>query len=107
MLTVLRLLEIPARYVSGHLPDERAPHAWVEALVRDATMERGVRVVGYDPTNHRQPGPDYVVVAVGRDFADVTPTSGWFSGAARSELAAAQSVRVIQADRVPEPDAAS
>src|SRR5438874_1339658 len=35
MLAVLRLVGIPARYVSGHLLGEGAPHAWVEVLVED------------------------------------------------------------------------
>jgi transglutaminase-like putative cysteine protease len=75
LLTVLRLLEIPARYVSGHLPGSGPPHAWVEALVgRD-------QVVGLDPSSGRLTGPEYLTVAVGRDYADVTPTSGVFRGA--------------------------
>jgi transglutaminase-like putative cysteine protease len=72
---VLRLMEIPARYVSGHLPGSGPPHAWVEALVgRD-------EVLGLDPSSGRLTGPEYLTVAVGRDFADVTPTSGVFRGA--------------------------
>ena len=79
LLVLLRLLEIPARYVSGHLPGEGPPHAWVEALV-------GNQVAGFDPS-HRRPTDDrYITVAVGRDYADVTPTSGVFSGAARGAL---------------------
>jgi transglutaminase-like putative cysteine protease len=75
LLTVLRLMEIPARYVSGHLPGSGPPHAWVEALVgRD-------EVLGLDPSSGRLTGPEYLTVAVGRDFADVTPTSGVFRGA--------------------------
>jgi transglutaminase-like putative cysteine protease len=75
LLTVLRLLEIPARYVSGHLPGAGPPHAWVEALVGPD------QVIGLDPSGARLTGPEYLTVAVGRDFADVTPTSGVFRGA--------------------------
>jgi transglutaminase-like putative cysteine protease len=75
LLTLLRLLDIPARYVSGHLLGGGPPHAWVEALVG-----RG-EVVGFDPSHGRQTTSDYLTVAVGRDFADVTPTSGVFVGA--------------------------
>lgn len=80
MLSLLRKLDIPARYVSGHLLGEGAPHAWVEVLLDDAT------VLAYDPTHHRRALNDYIVVAVGRDFADVTATSGLFSGAATGKL---------------------
>ena len=75
LLCVLRLLAIPARYVSGQLLGEGVPHAWVECLVDG-------EVIAYDPTHGRRARLDYVTVAVGRDFADVTPTSGVFSGAA-------------------------
>ena len=106
LLALLRLLEIPARYVSGHLLGERAPHAWVEALIPDETVPGGTRIVAYDPTNRRERGLDYVTVAVGRDFADVTPTSGRFTGGASSRLACSQTVRVVEADGAPgqEPD---
>jgi transglutaminase-like putative cysteine protease len=87
LLCVLRQLGIPARYVSGQLLGEGVPHAWVEALI-----ER--EVLAYDPTHHRRARLDYVTVAVGRDFADVTPTSGVFSGAAIGVLSAAKSARV-------------
>jgi len=79
LLAVLRLLEIPARYVSGHLLGEGAPHAWVEAVLTD-------EVIGYDPTHRRRVTSNYITVAVGRDFADVTTTSGVFSGAATGKL---------------------
>jgi transglutaminase-like putative cysteine protease len=79
LLSVLRVLRIPCRYVSGHLLGEGAPHAWVEVLLPD-------EVVAYDPTHRRQTTPNYITVAVGRDFADVTTTSGVFSGAATGRL---------------------
>ncbi|HLZ29610.1 MAG TPA: transglutaminase family protein [Chloroflexota bacterium] len=79
LLGVLRTLGIPCRYVSGHLLGEGPPHAWVEVLIDDA-------VVAYDPTHHRRVGLNYITVATGRDFADVTSTSGVFSGAATGKL---------------------
>ena len=86
LLCVLRLLRIPARYVSGHLLGEGVPHAWVEALLPDGDAPGGVEVLAYDPTHHRRAGMSYITVAVGRDFADVTPTSGYFTGAASGAL---------------------
>jgi transglutaminase-like putative cysteine protease len=88
LLCVLRLLAIPARYVSGQLLGEGVPHAWVECLVDG-------EVIAYDPTHGRCARLDYVTVAVGRDFADVTPTSGVFSGAATGVLGAAKTARVL------------
>jgi transglutaminase-like putative cysteine protease len=86
LLTVLRLLEIPARYVSGHLPGSGPPHAWVEALVGPD------QVLGLDPSSNRLTGPEYLTVAIGRDFADVTPTSGVFRGAPGGTLTYSKAV---------------
>jgi transglutaminase-like putative cysteine protease len=96
LLAVLRLLNVPARYVSGHLIGEGAPHAWVEAFI-----ERGpgmIDVVGFDPTHARRTRIDYLTVAVGRDFADVSPTSGTFSGPAQGRLAATKEAEVVELD---------
>jgi transglutaminase-like putative cysteine protease len=84
LLALLRLLGVPCRYVSGHLLGEGPPHAWVEVLLPQSRT--GVAVVAFDPTHHRRAGLNYVTVAVGRDFADVTMTSGVFSGAASGRL---------------------
>jgi transglutaminase-like putative cysteine protease len=85
LLSLLRTLRIAARYVSGHLTGEGAPHAWVEAFVPDPELRRE-RVIGCDPTHQCTVGPDYIVVAAGRDFADVTSTSGVFTGGAIGTL---------------------
>jgi transglutaminase-like putative cysteine protease len=94
LLTVLRLLNVPARYVSGHLIGEGAPHAWVEAFI-----ERGpgdVEVIGYDPTHARRVRLDYLTVAVGRDYDDVSPTSGKYSGPAIGRLAASKQAEIVE-----------
>jgi transglutaminase-like putative cysteine protease len=84
MLAVCRLAGIPARYVSGHLLGERGgSHAWVEVLVPDPA---GARALAFDPTNGRRAGSRHLPVAVGRDYADVAPTSGVYSGPARGTL---------------------
>src|SRR6185369_15201391 len=90
MLSVLRLVGIPARYVSGHLLGEGAPHAWVEALISDANDLGQPEVVAFDPTHHRRAGLNYITVAVGRDYADVAPTSGTFVGTASGQLTASK-----------------
>jgi transglutaminase-like putative cysteine protease len=94
MLCMLRLLGVPARYVSGHLLGEGAPHAWVEALVEEPDV--GIQVIPYDPTHHRQVGLNYIIVAVGRDYADITPTSGFFSGPAAGRLSSSKQADVVE-----------
>jgi transglutaminase-like putative cysteine protease len=95
LLALLRRLGIPCRYVSGHLVGEGAPHAWVQALVPDEASPGGQRVLSWDPTNRVEPGLGSICVAVGRDFADVTPTSGWFVGQAQSQLSYSRQIQVV------------
>ncbi|MBM2810306.1 MAG: hypothetical protein HW416_1065 [Chloroflexi bacterium] len=99
LLALLRRMDIPARYVSGHLIGDGAPHAWVEALLPRGESAKTVDVAAYDAANDRQPGLDYVAVAVGRDYADVSPTSGWFTGSARSTLDWTKCAEVTAVDR--------
>jgi len=78
MLAVCRAAGLPARYVSGHLLGEGGTHAWVDVLVPDPASPGGLVAIGLDPTNARQVGSEHIVVAVGRDYGDVAPTSGTF-----------------------------
>jgi transglutaminase-like putative cysteine protease len=87
MLALCRSLGLAGRYVSGYLYDARLPpeaivasHAWVEVFLE----ERGW--LGIDPTHNRTTGPDYVRVAIGRDYADATPARGVFQGGANESL---------------------
>lgn len=95
-LAIMRSLGIPCRYVSGHLLGEGAPHAWVEALVPDSQAPEGISVAAYDPTHHRRAGRGYINVAIGRDFADVTMTSGSFSGAASGKLSYTKKAEIME-----------
>ena len=84
MLAICRAAGVPARYVSGHLLGEGGTHAWVEVLVADA---RGAaRAVAFDPCNGCRAGLRHITIAVGRDYADVAPTSGRFTGLTRGAL---------------------
>ncbi len=78
MLALCREHGLPARYVSGHLLGEGATHAWVEVLLPDRVRPGRTVAVAFDPTHGVRPGCTYVTVAIGRDFHDVTPTSGQF-----------------------------
>jgi transglutaminase-like putative cysteine protease len=74
MLAICHAAGIPARYVSGHMLGEGGSHAWVETLLPEAGG--GYRAVAFDPTNQRRTTPAYITVAAGRDYSDVSPTSG-------------------------------
>lgn len=74
MLALCRGTGIAARYSSGHMLGEGGSHAWVEALLPAAGG--GYRPVAFDPTNNRRTTPAYITVALGRDYDDVSPTSG-------------------------------
>ena len=82
-VALLRETGLPARYVSGYLhPRPKAgigqaiagqSHAWVEYWAGDW--------VAADPTNQAAVGEGHVVVARGRDYADVPPLKGIYHGA--------------------------
>lgn len=103
MIACLRSLGLPARYVSGYLLTQPPPgkprligadasHAWVSvyspALGSDNPCS-GVWV-DFDPTNRRsgmpRPGEDYVTLAIGRDFGDVSPLRGVIQGGGQHTL---------------------
>ena len=87
-LGMLRSVGVPARYVSGYLfaADETAldahqadlvsvqTHAWVEVAVP------GWGWWALDPTNGGEAGERHVVIGCGRDYGDVPPVRGVFSG---------------------------
>ncbi len=81
MLAACRHAGVPARYVSGHLPGEGGSHAWIEVLHPVPGQSRSTWVAeGWDPTHDRKITGDYLVIAVGRDYADVAPLSGTYNG---------------------------
>ncbi len=99
MIACLRTLGLPARYVSGYLLTVAAPgtvkltgsdasHAWVSVYVPD--LPAHARWCDLDPTNNRDgwhsPGEDYVTLAIGRDFSDVSPIRGVIHGGASHTL---------------------
>lgn len=87
-LGALRAAGIPARYVSGYLhPNTDAvigetvageSHAWVEWFCGEWR--------GFDPTNSIDIGTRHVAVGRGRDYNDVAPLRGVYSGAFGSQL---------------------
>lgn len=80
MITLLRLSNIPARYVAGFIDGEGESHAWVEAFI-DGYWR------GFDPTHgvmlEHQP---YIKIAHGRDFFDCRLNRGVFIGKSQQNL---------------------
>jgi transglutaminase-like putative cysteine protease len=93
MIALCRAAGLPARYVSGHLVGEGGSHAWVEVLIADPS---GPLAIAFDPTHDRRTTERYLTVAVGRDYADVAPTSGSFEGACSSVLTSTKRLFVRQ-----------
>ena len=92
MLAALRGLGLPARYMSGYIRTRPPPgqtrrrgadqsHAWVGAWLG---AEHGW--VGLDPTNAIVVRDEHVVLAWGRDFADISPLRGVILGGGAHRL---------------------
>ncbi|WP_167100219.1 transglutaminase family protein [Mycobacterium sp. DL592] len=87
-LILLRGMGIPARYVSGYLhPNRKAvigdtvdgqSHAWIQAWTGGWW--------NYDPTNDTTINEQYISVGVGRNYADVSPLKGIYSGEGSTDL---------------------
>jgi transglutaminase-like putative cysteine protease len=102
MIAGLRGLGLSAMYVSGYLRTipakgkERlegadASHAWV-------SLWCGPQIgwVGLDPTNGIPAGTDHVVIAIGRDYADVAPVSGVILSSGKHDMSVAVDVLPIE-----------
>ncbi len=109
MIGCLRSLGLPARYVSGYLLTEPPPgqprlvgadasHAWASVYLPGEDGRPG-QWADLDPTNDRAPGEDYVTLAIGRDYADVSPVRGVIHGGGHHPMKVA--VTVAPAPRMP------
>ena len=92
LVTGLRMLGIPARYVSGYIRTWPAPggvrrvgadqsHAWVAAW-----MGPEAGWVEMDPTNSLFVADEHVVLGWGRDFGDVSPLLGVILGGGKHSV---------------------
>jgi transglutaminase-like putative cysteine protease len=99
MLALCRASGLPARYVSGHLVGEGSSHAWVEVVLTDPAVASAgsAAAVAFDPTHNRRAARDYLTVAIGRDYADVAPTSGTFEGTGPGVLSAHKQLTLLAA----------
>jgi len=101
MLAGLRGLGLPAAYVSGyirtipapgqpHLEGADASHAWVALWCGEASGW-----VHLDPTNALIVSDDHIVVAFGRDYADVSPIDGIIVSAGKQELDVSVTIKAV------------
>ncbi|OYU31599.1 MAG: transglutaminase [Comamonadaceae bacterium PBBC2] len=110
LLACLRSLGLPARYVSGYLltqPPSGQPrlvgsdasHAWASVYLPELASHASQGWLDLDPTNNRcglaSPGLDYVRLAIGRDFADVSPLRGVLQGGGAHTLEVAVTVAPV------------
>jgi transglutaminase-like putative cysteine protease len=93
LLAMLRLVKIPARYVSGYvcpnkngMRGEGATHAWVEAYIPFFGW------LGLDPTNNCVVSENHVRLAVGKNFYDCSPVRGTYRGTSNHILEVAVTV---------------
>lgn len=98
MIAALRMHGVPAAYISGYLRTEPPPgqprligadamHAWVNVWCGSK-----MGWIAVDPTNDQLADDGYVVVAMGRDYADVAPVDGVFVGSSAQRMQVAVDV---------------
>ncbi|MGH6812772.1 MAG: transglutaminase-like domain-containing protein, partial [Methylocella sp.] len=92
MIAGLRGLGLPAAYISGYirtnppagkkrLEGADAMHAWVSLWCGEAHGWTGL-----DPTNSMMIGNDHIVLAKGRDYADISPVAGIILGSREQDV---------------------
>ena len=102
MIAGLRGLGLPAAYVSGYLrtiPPPGQPrlqgadatHAWVSVW-----CGADIGWIGFDPTNDLLVGNDHIILAVARDFSDVSPVDGIIVGSRKQKLGVAVDVVPVE-----------
>lgn len=73
LLSLLRMDQIPCRYVTGMMLGEGLSHAWVEYFAAG-------KWIAVDPTNDVMVVDDHIRIAAGRDYRDCLINQGIFVG---------------------------
>lgn len=100
-LACLRVIGLSARYVSGYLETLPPPgkpkmigadasHAWIAIYIPEHDW------VEFDATNNLLVNDKHIRVAVGRDFADVTPLKGIVYSGSKQEMKVSVDVRNLE-----------
>ena len=111
MVACCRAMGLPARYVSGYMLTQPAAgqprligcdasHAWASVYCPSHDTADADQWYDFDPTNNRAPGEDYVTLATGRDFLDVSPLRGVIRGGTQHTLDVAVTVTPLQANEL-------
>ena len=90
-IACFRSLNLPSRYVSGYLRTIPPPgkdrligadasHAWTSIYCGDAGW------FDFDPTNNLVPETDHITIGWGRDYSDVCPIQGVFTGGGQTVM---------------------
>jgi transglutaminase-like putative cysteine protease len=90
-LAAVRAMGLAARYVSGYLLTQPPPgrdrligadasHAWFSVWIPPYGW------IDFDPTNDMLPSSEHITVAWGRDYGDVPPIHGIFTGGSEHEV---------------------
>ncbi len=101
LISMLRSIGLPARYVSGYLrtlPPPGKPrlvgadasHAWVSVFCGPLSW------IDLDPTNNQFPATDHITIAWGRDYVDVAPLKGVYIGGSSPRLVVSVDVCAIE-----------
>lgn len=113
LISTLRSIGLPAKYISGYILTNPPPgqarliggdasHAWASIYI-PSINEQGQLTKGLwcdlDPTNnrwgYRTPGADYIHLAQGRDYGDVSPIRGVIHGGLDHTLNVAVTVKPV------------
>lgn len=100
-IACFRSLGLPARYVSGYvrtipppgkarLVGADASHAWTSLFCGE------IGWVSFDPTNNSIPDTDHITIAWGRDYFDVCPIQGVFTGGGKTIMQVEVDVEPLQ-----------
>ena len=109
MICALRSVGLPAAYVSGYIRtipppgQERlqgadAMHGWVLLWCGPKDVPGGRGWIGLDPTNAILMAGDHIVVAIGRDYKDIAPIEGIFTGSGAQKVSVAVDVVPVFGD---------
>ena len=91
-IACFRSLNIPARYISGYIrtiPPEGKPrligadasHAWASVY-----CGQEIGWFDFDPTNNLIPETDHITIGWGRDYSDICPIQGVFTGGGQTVM---------------------